>query len=591
MAENDKPVEDDHSSRTATESTVDPSVWSRDLEGISASSSSKQDDSHTKDGAPKLRNLDELPTTFPKLYWDEKSKSVINSDKAFSDAVREQSKVSDGSNSKSVFLEMGNTANLYGGASKEGSDKNAGSAEKASKSGGKIKVSTDGFLDFVEKNFDKFDKDHDGVISEREAEAQVENPEHKGADAVYVTALNRRVKDIGTKDPYEQANSDGLSKEEFKDFAEQVRGEKNSEQRKENTGISDLREDFKKLDKNEDGSLSKDELKDAIKNGNFSKEKLESLKKVLESFDKVKQNSDESLPRNAGGGSLSPGIPDPDGKFERELSRDDLSDSTSYSENVANALESNLKAGAERLQERESALAKGKEPPISQGATEDCFLIAPLKELEKRDPGAIDKMVQDNKDGTMTVTFPGSKEAITVKAPTEAELASYANNRNAAAIEKAYAQIHKHPAGDNAVAFESLIPQEHYEDGGRAKDAIEAITGSKTEEITNNGDNAKELIDAVKAATKDGDMVIAGTKHNTSSDTGIQQRHAYGVSYNPENGNLIFKNPYPAGSDNHMLEPTNADGTAKDGKMDGQFEVTPEQAKEVLAVVTIEKRA
>ena len=305
-----------------------------------------------------------------------------------------------------------------------------------------------------------------------------------------------------------------------------------------------------------------------------------------------------------------------------KISLNDLGHYRSGKEHVAVGVADELNQFEQRLNQSCKAKAEEKEPPITQGSTADCFLIAPLRDLAKRDPQAIDKMIIQDKDGTVTVKFPGVDKPITTQAPTEAEIASYANNRPAAIIEKAFGLYHyalqEKFAALHRGSLEALdsnsrgemrpskVPAERMK-GGAPREAIEALTGSKAKEFWNDNfadelhqqqykgyrkegasaANLDEIIRQVQQGAQKGALMIAATTSDIDSHTGISSNHAYGVTYDKASGCFVLRNPLPAGD---QCEPMKHDGTALDGKLDGQFKLTPEQAAKYLLFVTIEQK-
>jgi hypothetical protein len=81
----------------------------------------------------------------------------------------------------------------------------------------------------------------------------------------------------------------------------------------------------------------------------------------------------------------------------------------------------------------------------------DCRLAAKLSALAKEDPNAVARMINDNKDGTYTVTFPGDADhPVTVSAPNTWERETFTGTGGASwfsVIEKAYRQRMDEPMG------------------------------------------------------------------------------------------------------------------------------------------------
>lgn len=103
---------------------------------------------------------------------------------------------------------------------------------------------------------------------------------------------------------------------------------------------------------------------------------------------------------------------------------------------------------------------------VHQGELGDCYFIAPLASLAKMNPEAIKDLIQENGDGTFTVTFPADEQhPVTVNAPSEAELIKFARKDDnygtwVNLIEKAHRQYtgrDNYDKGDDAAAGLALL--------------------------------------------------------------------------------------------------------------------------------------
>jgi hypothetical protein len=97
---------------------------------------------------------------------------------------------------------------------------------------------------------------------------------------------------------------------------------------------------------------------------------------------------------------------------------------------------------------------------VEQGdANGDCKFQAKLASLAQADPSAIVKMIQDNHDGTYTVTFPGDKEhPQIVTEPSQFEIDTFSPGAAewAAIIGKAYRQRENEPLGTLSEAAQNV---------------------------------------------------------------------------------------------------------------------------------------
>src|SRR5690606_4252986 len=77
---------------------------------------------------------------------------------------------------------------------------------------------------------------------------------------------------------------------------------------------------------------------------------------------------------------------------------------------------------------------------VAAGSVGDCYLVAAAVGAASSDPDRLRSMVQDNHDGTSTVTFPG-RDPLTVPALTDSERALYGTRSDGqwmATLEKGY---------------------------------------------------------------------------------------------------------------------------------------------------------
>ena len=86
---------------------------------------------------------------------------------------------------------------------------------------------------------------------------------------------------------------------------------------------------------------------------------------------------------------------------------------------------------------------------IQQGSSSTCYFDAAVASVANAHPASAQKWIEDNHDGTVTVTAPGGDGPTRVAKPSEAELGLYNLDAGAASLEKAYAvYLTKHPDAD-----------------------------------------------------------------------------------------------------------------------------------------------
>ena len=109
---------------------------------------------------------------------------------------------------------------------------------------------------------------------------------------------------------------------------------------------------------------------------------------------------------------------------------------------------------------------------VHQGGLGDCYFLQAVSSVAAQDPEAIKKMIQDNHDGTYTVTFPGQPDKpITVNAPTQEELdrfAHYQDGTYVSVLEKAHRYLtgktDKDDGGDPAAGLELMTGKKYHDE-------------------------------------------------------------------------------------------------------------------------------
>jgi hypothetical protein len=186
---------------------------------------------------------------------------------------------------------------------------------------------------------------------------------------------------------------------------------------------------------------------------------------------------------------------------------------------------------------------------VDQGAIGDCWIMAAMTSVAQENPQIIEDMIRRNENGTYTVTFhDGDEEVeITVTAdvplnedgePVFAEFPHAGVDRDGAdyelwpaIIEKAYARY----SGDY-----------HEIEGGRAEDALEAMTGVESESHDMDDLSIGELADIHDA----GGAITMSSLDDADetdfySDGLLVTGHAYYVSdIDEEAGTITIRNPW-----------------------------------------------
>lgn len=432
-------------------------------------------------------------------------------------------------------------------------------------------VLADEFADWLQSHFAQIDKDKNGSVTKSEVQVAMQNPRlATGRGAIYLSAAHDQV-DVWKK-AFEQQDGgkigEGFSLNGIRNYR-QARSnpdllKNNADQLK----VLSLTSSFTRVDQDLNGRIDSSELSTALKREGWTTGQREMLQATVRNFDRIKSNSDG-------------------------ISRDDISNFPDAKAKAVVWLENSANYFERRLNE----VRANPNQLLSQGLNNGCFFLAPLLEMQMRDPNSLKRMIKNNPDGTRTVTFAGDrKNPITVNAPTEAELITYANNRDAATIEKAFGIHWYRKEKAEAEKEKRELPTKWPEPAerlqfGQAPYAMKLLTGKETERkdpAQLSEDELKRYLESIHA---EGKLFTVGSR-DTHENTkwGLTPKHEYVASYDPKTATITLTNPLWPGSG--TLEPSNLDFTALDGKNDRTFTITiPILRDRFFEIVTTKSRA
>lgn len=198
---------------------------------------------------------------------------------------------------------------------------------------------------------------------------------------------------------------------------------------------------------------------------------------------------------------------------------------------------------------------------IKQGTIGNCYFEAALASLAKANPEAIKDMINDNGDGTYTVTFPGDRaHPVTISAPTESERGLYNKGTPrgvwACVIEKAYGAYRR----EHDLWSTGNIPSEGSDGGGSLSTAIEILTGHSSDGDMIWCTRDDVLRQKLTSAFQNGRIVTAGSTTDLTSKIpligsdedktadGFPGGHAYSIigwdPDGPDGGTVTIRNPW-----------------------------------------------
>jgi hypothetical protein len=426
-------------------------------------------------------------------------------------------------------------------------------------------ANSDGLVRWLQTNFDRLDSDKSGKINKTEIEQAMEDPKFATASsAVYLSAMHDQM--VLWNRAFEPGDgAPGFSKTGLEKF-DLARKDKNLLQsNQEKLDAMHTVWDFSRVDNNWNNQITLDELDKAIANPGYSSEQHRV-------FGLAKKYYDQLLYTNT---DKSKETPEQQEKHRQDgITTTNLNDFPDQKAKEVVFMQNSINYFNRRLDQ----LHQNPDQIATQGMNNACFFMSPAIQLQMRNPQAIKDMIKDNGDGTRTVTFPGLKDKpITVGAPTEAEMISYANNRDVATLEKAFGlhwyELKKEEAIKDKTDLpeESPVPAERIQ-FGHATTALEILTGKQSDKIDPGALNENDLDDWLSDAAKKGKQLIVASKDSTENKAyGLTPRHAYMATYDSNQRMLTLRNPlWPNGD---PLEPFTRSHKPLDGKDDRQFKV------------------
>lgn len=455
----------------------------------------------------------------------------------------------------------------------------------------------------TESLFPRLDQEPDGYLTRAELATAVEEPSYKGQEAQALAALYQNVNlKVFHDDQPSQRTTKGVTLNDMAEFDKQVT-EHNDENALINTISTWTWESNTFFDADENQKLSREEIQAHLSSENLTPQDEVMLSYLENNFDGMAGDAFEKI------GDKYVLVRDTE-EFARDkgISKQDINQFMSEKRvfsligTTDMAVKSMLKRTFEaQSQDASGALFADTENPalsvtpdaIAQGRIGDCYFLAALSAVAQSNPQSIVDMIDDNGDGTFTVTFPGAskgQQPITVTAPTDAELGMFNKGHEsgtwATVLEKAYGQYRILYEGEGG-----LTDAEGAGNGGLPKNALKTLTGNNfksayidnlsedhlVEVLSNNLRDDKPVtavVSALKTAGSSSDR--NGSDSNSSTygsskfenkwtDFGFRRNHAYtiaGIKPDGEGGHLItVSNPWNTG----------------DGTTSGTIDLTVEQ--------------
>ncbi len=201
---------------------------------------------------------------------------------------------------------------------------------------------------------------------------------------------------------------------------------------------------------------------------------------------------------------------------------------------------------AELYDNQQTPLSSIRPEAIKQGMVGDCYFLSSVGSTAQFNPESILKMIEDNHNGTYTVTFPGAADRpITVAAPTRAEQAFFTKGSPDGfwplVLEKAYGElVQKTTNRDYVLDADSLSL------GGLPEKVLKLLTGSEVESYQTEITPRSEIESLLVEATRESRPLVAGTdKGPIVEQNGLVGQHAYAIlAFDPRTKTVTLRNPY-----------------------------------------------
>lgn len=319
------------------------------------------------------------------------------------------------------------------------------------------------------------DKDHTGHVSKEQFAGALEDPSFTGKEAQVLAAMYKnfeQLENLGKQEGHSESKSitaAGLDKFNEVRLAQHQRV----------TDAYDMKswahQNLSKFESNKSQTLTRAEIESALKDPKVSDQDKKMLETVNQHYSEMGHFWESGVNLRA--------FDDYAANINKDTDAARLVSGvfhTCYSVNKGQKPEMSHDLYADKNNPLNSIIPDA----IRQGSIGDCYFVSSLAAVAEAHPEMVKNSIKDNGDGSYTVTFPGAKdEAITVKAPTQAEQGLY-NHASpeglwASTVEKAYGKYR-----ENHAWVSSETPEEGADGGGIPSRAMNLLTGSKIETNT-----------------------------------------------------------------------------------------------------------
>lgn len=458
-------------------------------------------------------------------------------------------------------------------------------------SGVEIKVSSDGSTTKKYPSFDAsrlpslylknesaIDSNRDGYLDRSEIAKSILSQDFKGEDAQFLAALQIDFEHIrGQKTAIFGFDRAGVGFDDIEELASKA--EKQSAMSSRILGYEAVVREKFNLEK---GEITSVDVKRVLADSKLDRQSRERLTQFFEDFDKYKKFD------------LNPfGTP----AISLDSFNQGVKEQTTGSDfAVVSAMEGFVDSGTKAVEAFPDKLWKDESNPLTsitpeavlQGSIGTCAFLAALASLAAVAPDKVKDMIEDNRDGSYTVTFPGApNEPIKVTKPTESEAMLYAQRSSSGywvqVAEKAYGQyrVAHNTVNPRARDIGSAIPSEGGDGGAPLDEALKLLSERPIKMVGFKGASDDLFRMSIERSLKTGSPVTLSViksadefKQQQGKLGGLSNEHAYSViGYDAKNQLVKIRNPQGSGELRREL-------LSKDCKDDGVFELPVSKLRE-----------
>lgn len=305
----------------------------------------------------------------------------------------------------------------------------------------------------------------------------------------------------------------------------------------------DLFERFDDIDGDGDGFISRDELDWACASPDFHSNQAAALAALRTVLDDIESLSDDEVAMEN------------DGITRADLAGLDLAKHANAEDPLVEQVELYYKYAKRKIARSPRKVFTDESAPsidpltCRQGLMGDCFFLAPLMSLALQTPSRLLSMIRRHPDraDAWRIYFRGADDAITVEAPTDAEIALFASADGLWPIifEKAYGI---YALGQVYAMLRST--ELDASNGGRPSHAIKALTGNEVDADVLSSTRLSTTRAKLIEAFDNQKVVVAGIggiediTPKTTKD-GLRRSHAYSViSFDAATDMVYVRNPW-----------------------------------------------